>query len=295
VKNVLILSDNKLFKKDLTAYLVLEERKNKINYLTVSTRANAIAELSQKEYDSIVIDCTLVQNDLQLILKYLSTNEYYFCHIFFLSENFVVFQEILSSLNFPHINLISLPISIDELGNKITNCLFPKDTSKIDQSVKINLDFLKVFIDSTKRVLREFCSLEKLEHKKPFLKTVEKAYPYAVIGTIALKSEIFEGVFSIGFTADIYLALVNKVLLLEIEEMSEEIMDFAAELVNMIYGQAKFILNDAGYNFLKVIPTFEMNPIYTPSKHHIVIVPIETDFGIIYIEVLVIKIKGMNF
>lgn len=295
MKNVLVLSENKIFKKDLTTLLTKDlSPDKKINYVTVSTRPNAIAELSQKEFHSIIIDCTLNKTDLQLVLKYLSTNEYYFCHIFFLSEDFSIFQEVLNHINFPHIHLVSLPIELPELANKIILGIYPQDTSTVDQTMKINLEFLKVFIDSSKKVFNEFCNLNKINHTKPYIKNPANNIAYSVIGNIPLKSEIFEGTFSIGFTKETYITLIKRVLLIETEEINEEVLDFAAELVNMIYGQAKFILNDLGYNFLKVIPTFNLNPTFQVSNNHVIVVPIETEIGLIYIEVLVVRIKGFN-
>lgn len=296
MKSFLVLSENREFKKELTSLVGQSHEKGQINYVTVSNRANAIAELSQKEFHAVVIDCTLLKNDLNLVLKYLSTNDYYFCHIFFLSEDFSVFEEVIKQINFPHLNLLSLPINVSNLAKNISTALFPPDTQAIDQNVKINLDFLKIFIDSSKKVLNEFCHLEKINHQRPYLKTKENQITYGVIGKIPLKSQNFDGVFTIAFTKEIYLELINKVLMLEATEVNEDILDFAGELVNMTYGQAKFILNDIGYNFVKIIPSYELNPVYVPNhKHHIVVVPLETEIGIIYIEVDVFKIQGMQF
>jgi CheY-specific phosphatase CheX len=293
VKKFLILSSDQNFKKELLTELQAD-KKNKIDCTTVTTRPNAISELSQKEFDALLIHCTLDQKDLQIILKYLSTNNYFLCHIFFLSEDFKVFEEILAHLNFPHLNLVNWPINPKDLGQQIINKIYPKDTTQIDKDFKINLDFLKVFIDSTKKVLQDFCALEKVTHDKPYLLTLENTKQYSVLGKIVLNSEIFEGSFSIGFTKEIYLALINKVLMIDALEINEEILDFAAELVNMVYGQAKFTLNDTGYNFQKVIPSFEFNPTNTPKNFHVVVVPLITSLGVINIEVEVRKIKGMK-
>jgi CheY-specific phosphatase CheX len=293
LKKILILSENKIFKKELTTLLVTKIGKDNFEYTTVSDRSNAIMEISQKEYQGVVIDCTLTHNDLQMILKYLSTNEYYFSNIFFLSDNFSVFQEILENLNFPHLNLISLPRETASIADEIFHKVFPIDTKSIDKHYKINLEFLKVFVDSTKRVLNEFCNLEKVSHGRPYLRTIEHSIKYDLMGDIVLKSEIFEGRLKLGFQSEIYLDLINKVLMIDATEVSDDNVDFIAELVNMIYGQSKIILNETGHNFLKVIPRFELNP-EDNFKYHTIVVPLNTTIGLINLEIEVVHIEGFD-
>ncbi len=288
---LLILSNNKEFKRELVAEV---ESLLKIDYKTVSTRSDAISELSSNDFNCIVIDCTLTNNDLDLILKYLSTNEYYFCHIFFLSGNFEVFDEIIKQLNFPHLNLIGTPFNIKELAEKVSQKLVLKNTVNPDEHLKINLEFLKVFIDSAKKVFKDFCNLENIQHQKPFLKSDKFLVKYKVSGEIPLKSESFDGTFKIGFEEKIYLDIINQVLMIEADKIDEEILDFSGELVNMIYGQSKLVLNETGHNFLKVLPRFDLDPKDPLTKFHTIVVPLSTNLGIIYLEIIVKTIKGVK-
>lgn len=288
---LLILSNNKEFKRELVAEV---ESLLKIDYKTVSTRSDAISELSSNDFNCIVIDCTLTNNDLDLILKYLSTNEYYFCHIFFLSGNFEVFDEIIKQLNFPHLNLIGAPFNIKELAEKVSQKLVLKNTVTPDEHLKINLEFLKVFIDSAKKVFKDFCNLENIQHQKPFLKSDKFLVKYKVSGEIPLKSESFDGTFKIGFEEKIYLDIINQVLMIEADKIDEEILDFSGELVNMIYGQSKLVLNETGHNFLKVLPRFDLDPKDPLTKFHTIVVPLSTNLGIIYLEIIVKTIKGVK-
>ena len=288
---LLILSDQKEFKKDL-GQKINSMAPGLVDITTVSSRGNALFELAQKEFKVIVIDCSLAQQDLELVLKYLSTNDYYFSHIFFLSENFAVFDEVIKALQFPHLNLISLPIENQKLAEQIVNKIQTKDHTVIDSNLKINLEFLKVFVDSIKRVLNEFCMLNEISHGRPFLKKAVFPIEYALIGEINLKSEVFDGIFRLGFTKSFYLDLINKVIQVDATEINDEILDFAGELVNMTYGQAKVILNENGHNFLKVIPRYEVVENKLPLRHHTIVVPINTELGELYVEIEVITIQG---
>jgi CheY-specific phosphatase CheX len=291
VKRILILSEEKSFKKDLVQKLV-EEKGDQIAYTTVSDRSNAITELTSKEFDGILIHCKLEFSDLRIILKYLSTNDYYLSHIFFLSEDFALFKNILEELHFPNIYLISLPINLNDLTQKVFSTLYPSIIKKIDKVYKLDIDFLKAFINSTKRVLTDFCGLTEVKLNKPYILDKNNPVTFSVQGMIPLESDVFIGKFIIGFTKDVYLKLINKVLMIEATEIDKDSLDFSAELVNMTYGQAKFILNDSGYDFQKVIPTHELNPAPINNGHHVVVVPIETEIGVIHLEVEVVKIPG---
>ncbi len=292
MKRIFIYSDNKDYKKGLIKALKQTfSEGEEFDYSTSSNRSEAIHALSLKEYHAIVIDCTLPRSDLPIILKYLSTNDYYFCHIYFLADDFSLFDEIIQTINFPHLYLLSMPINVERLADKISSQLFPFVQKAVDNDMKINLDFLKVFIDCTKSILSDFCLLGEVHHARPYIKTINNKIDFSLIGEILLKSEFFEGNFKIGFTKEVYLKLINNVLMIDATEITDESVDFASELVNMIYGQAKNILNDQGHNFLKIIPRFDLNPPNTISKNHTIVVPIIASIGTIYIEVEVISVK----
>lgn len=292
MKRIFIYSDNKDYKKGLIKALKRTfSEVEEFDYSTSSNRSETIHALSLKEYHAIVIDCTLPRSDLPIILKYLSTNDYYFCHIYFLSDDFTLFDEIIQSINFPHLYLLSMPVDVERLADKISSQLFPFVEKIVDTDMRINLDFLKVFIDCTKKILSDFCLLGEVHHERPYIKTQKNKIDFALIGEIVLKSEFFEGNFKIGFTKDVYLKLINNVLMIDADEITDESVDFASELVNMIYGQAKNILNDQGHNFLKIIPRFDLNPPNIISKYHTIVVPIIASIGTIYIEVEVISVK----
>lgn len=294
MKRILILSEDKEFKKKLVHHIT-QEKKDELDYVTVSTRNSAINELVQKDYHAILISCSLEYNELKMILKYLSTNDYFLAHIFFISENFEIFHEILEQIKFPHLYLINLPISTEDLTKKILSTIYPKIATNVDKNFKINLEFLKVFIDSTKKVMNDFCMINDVAYDRPYLLTEANNPTFEIAGFIPLDSDIFQGTFLIGFKEAEYLKIIKNVLMVEAPKIDQDSMDFAAELVNMIYGQAKFILNDAGYDFKKIIPRYEVQPQSLLGKHHVVVVPFDTDVGRIFIQVQVINIPGFVF
>ncbi len=60
----------------------------------------------------------------------------------------------------------------------------------------------------------------------------------------------------------------------------------------MVYGQAKTVLNQSGHNFEKVLPTYHLNPLKHHTKNPIVVVPLESEVGIIELLIEVSRIQN---
>lgn len=259
----------------------------------VSKRTDTISELSMRYYDAIVLHSNLPVNHLEIIFKFLASTEYKESPLFFISDRFEDFKALLDQQNFPQLTLLSLPVETEVIAKEIINKLFPQKTlGPIDTSVKVNLEFLKVFIDSTKYILESFCQFKTVTHGKPYLYDKKAPPDIAIEGRIELTSSFFQGQFIIGFTKKAYLKVLSLVLFQENQEINKDNEDFAGEIVNMVYGQAKNILNTSGHDFEKIIPTFHVNPPVHTGKYPIVIVPLETDAGRVELLIEVRKIKN---
>jgi chemotaxis protein CheX len=71
-------------------------------------------------------------------------------------------------------------------------------------------------------------------------------------------------------------------------EITQELEDGASELLNIIFGQAKKVLNERGYRIEKAIPTI-IRGTDVAIRHHTasptVVLPFDTDLGVFHIEV----------
>lgn len=291
MKDILVLSENKNWKAEFALLLARESKENPIKWTFVSNRTDIISELSIHYYDAIVLHSNLPVVHLEIIFKYLASTEYKKSPIFFISDRFNDFKSLLDQQKFSQLILLSAPIEPEFIVKEIIANLFPKKTGgSVDSQVKINLEFLKVFIDSTKYILESFCQFKEVKHGKPYLYSDKTPPELAIEGRIELKSTFFEGQFIIGFSKKAYLEILRLVLAQEFTEISKENDDFAGEIVNMVYGQAKIVLNASGHNFEKVIPTYIVNPPTHTTKNPIVIVPLNTEAGVIDLLVEVKRI-----
>ena len=119
------------------------------------------------------------------------------------------------NLQFPHLHLIAAPIASELVVQNIQTILYPKKTTgEVDSKVKLNLEFLKTFIDATKYILHNFCQIKEVNHSKPHLYNPDEATAFAIEGQIHLKSSEFEGQFIIGFKKDIHFSPLSYYLFL---------------------------------------------------------------------------------
>ena len=290
MKNVLILTNDKAWKGEFAAVLKQQFTPAELQSQFANTRTEAITELAQKQFDLFLISKSIPKKEVEMIFRYISTNENFHIHIFFISENFDEFQEILKITQFPQIHLFSAPIEHLEVMKQIRMTLFPISKNiGANNNLKINLEFLKTFVDSSKYILEAFCTLKEVAHQKPFLLTDENRKAYDLEGHIELKSDLFEGIFYVAFTKDTYLNIIEHVLMEKYSEINPQNIDFVGEIVNMIYGQSKIHLNQSGHNFIKVIPKFTLNPAPHKTSNMVTVVPIKTEIGTIDLKIEIIS------
>jgi chemotaxis protein CheX len=153
----------------------------------------------------------------------------------------------------------------------------------------LDLNFINPFILASVEVLKVQAQLH-VEGGKPFIKGKEKLPEIGIAGVIGVTSDQFRGAISILFEPKAYLKVISNMLGENITEMSPEIQDGAAELLNMIYGKAKTSLNTKGYALHQAIPTVIAGDNLT--THHqasgpALVVPLRTDGGFIFVEISV--------
>ena len=114
-------------------------------------------------------------------------------------------------------------------------------------------EFLKAFISATEHTLRELSQvtiesstilrLEELTHRDA-----------AVAGVIGITSPEIQGSMSIQFPTPVFLQIMNGMLGESMTEIVPGIEDGATELTNIIFGNAKAKLNDAGFQIQMALP-----------------------------------------
>lgn len=156
----------------------------------------------------------------------------------------------------------------------------------------LDADFVNPFLVATLHVLKVQASVNA-EQGKIFLKdakSTEGNFVGDVSGVIGIVSDSFTGSVVISFPETTFLKVMSGMLGEEFTEMSKDILDGAGEITNMIFGQAKIVLNEKGYGIRTAIPSVVAgkNHVLTPlTKGPTVVVPFKSSAGDFFIEICI--------
>ena len=171
--------------------------------------------------------------------------------------------------------------SLDEFKEK--NGLAKKKTA-------LSANFINPFIVAANKVFETQVTI-KLENKKPYVSEAGDLPRIDIAGILSLTSKEFNGSISICFSKEVFLKVYGKMLGEEISEINDDVKDCAGELLNIIFGQAKTILNDEmGYSFEKSIPTIlagEKLSLHYHSQKPAMVIPFGSEVGDFFLEILI--------
>ncbi len=159
---------------------------------------------------------------------------------------------------------------------------------------KVDMSFLRPFIDGTKHTFFIQARV-KVTEGKPYLK--EKTLTglsIHIAGVVKIFSQNFRGMICLAFPAQTFLNLMERLLDEKHEKISPEIADGAGEMMNMIFGYAKQVLNERGHSLEKALPEiFYGNTIEIHNKNNdpIIILPFQSTLGDFQLEITFNKIK----
>lgn len=147
---------------------------------------------------------------------------------------------------------------------------------------------LNPFIDATVNTLKVQANVES-KSKQIYIRD-KNSPPLCgdVSGVIGLVSEKFSGTVSVSFPEKTFLNIMSKMLGENYTQLSPDLLDGASEILNIIFGQAKTILNEKGYGIKMALPkgiSGKNHSLSSNSGHHILIVPFESDSGDFFVEI----------
>src|SRR5271170_5183018 len=119
---------------------------------------------------------------------------------------------------------------------------------------QLDVRFFKPFVEGAINTLQTQCSLP-VSSGKPFLKGQQPQPDFAIAGVIGITSASFNGTITLCFPEKVFLGAMSKMLGEEFTEITQGLQDGVAELLNIIFGQAKIVLNQQGHSIQKAIPT----------------------------------------
>lgn len=151
----------------------------------------------------------------------------------------------------------------------------------------IDTEFVDPFLTATLHVLQVQAGVTATAGKI-FLKKPSERLVGDVSGIIGVVSDAFNGSVVISFPEATFLKVMSGMLGEEITKLDQEITDGAGEITNMIFGQAKVVLNDKGYGIKMAIPsvvTGKDHSLSAMTKGPVVVVPFESNVGKFFVEI----------
>ena len=154
-------------------------------------------------------------------------------------------------------------------------------------ALAVDVSFFKPFVEGTIKTLKVQCSLDA-KPGKPLFKGTAPRPDFDIAAVIGILSSSFTGTISLCFPKAVFLTIMNNMLGENNAEITGELEDGAGELLNIIFGHAKSVLNAQGHDIQKAIPTIVRGSgletrHLTPSK--VVVLPFLTPAGEFDIEI----------
>jgi chemotaxis protein CheX len=163
--------------------------------------------------------------------------------------------------------------------------LLPKQNSPRDEKSR-TLEFLNITLDAAVHTFK-VATKTIISANKTFVKTIENCPTHDLAATVSIHSPEYNGTLILAFPSKTYLPVLNRLTGGNFDELTPEIRDGVAELLNIVLGQAKTQLNQRGFQIQQSIPTVidgnRVNPGLTPGSRSIII-PFNCDVGDFFIE-----------
>ena len=158
---------------------------------------------------------------------------------------------------------------------------------QVPRKTGIDVAFINPFIQATQDSLAIQAST-KVSVGKPYLKKDGVVLDSDIAGVISLTSKSFNGSIALCFPKRVFLAIYSKMVGEELEEITRESEDAVGELLNIIFGQAKVVLNKEGHEIQRAIPAIVRGSqisVHHLSRNVAVILPFEMDSGKFHLEI----------
>ncbi len=124
---------------------------------------------------------------------------------------------------------------------------------------QVDAALIKTFTDSTVNTLKIQCQVDVVPGA-PHVKGEKEDLHAEIAAIVGVNDPKITGTIAIAMTDKFFLKLMTNMLGEPYTEVTTELEDGAAEILNMIFGMAKVTLNQRGFTLEKAIPTIVRGP-----------------------------------
>ncbi|MBL7715606.1 MAG: chemotaxis protein CheX [Bdellovibrionales bacterium] len=183
------------------------------------------------------------------------------------------------------ISTFSGPFYIEFAGEEIKEVA--NESSDENKAIpKLDANVLMSFVDGVKKTMKVQAQ-EDVVPGSPFFNKSGNEYQFEVGGQMGMNGGSFDGTFGIFFEKQTFLGMVAKLLGETPQEIHAGIEDAASEIVNIVFGTSKTVLNQQGFNLRTAIPTIvrgkNVHSIH-PAKRSPIVLPFQGFGGKFWVE-----------
>ncbi len=164
------------------------------------------------------------------------------------------------------------------------------------ERIKLDAEFINPFVESTQNCLKLQANLE-VEAAKPRLKPAGEFNSFQIGGQIKIQNESFTGSVVIHFQRDVFFRILDSMMGgQKLDEKSPAIVESAGEILNIIFGQAKAVLNEKLHlGIEQELPTLLIGEnLRVHEKIPAVVIPFHSRHGSFYLEIGFISQLGRS-
>jgi chemotaxis protein CheX len=242
--NILLVEDDPQLLQGYSRALTEEGHR----VLQSSDGQDAILKIRNEKFDLIITDLKLPRISGREIVEFiLGDRNSGQCPII-ISSAFIDNRIIESFGAHGRIHFLPKPTASKWLVEKVEILL-----DKARPAPAIDVRFVNPILNATKEVVTMMTQFE-VQVGKPYVKKPGDSSG-DISGIVGVVSPGFKGSISLSFSETGFLKILSKMLNEESKTITEENKDAVAELLNIIFGHAKKVLNDQGMNIQPAIPT----------------------------------------
>lgn len=157
----------------------------------------------------------------------------------------------------------------------------------------IDVHFFKPFVDGTIQMLEIQCSCPS-KYLSPYLKDKNsKQAGIAIAGMVGIWTNRYKGIICLCFPEETFLKIISQMLGEEYKVIDDENRDGAGEMMNIVFGLAKRVLNEQGHCFEKALPGVitgkDLVVSHSPDAP-VFVLPFETPHGNFQLEIGLVSV-----
>ncbi len=151
---------------------------------------------------------------------------------------------------------------------------------------KFDVSFCYPYVDALIRTLEMTCNINSYV-SRPYLKEGEVNPPMDVVISVTLTSDFVAGCIAICFPKKVFLGIVKRMTGESSDTITQDHVDAAKELINIVFNQARKPLLEKGIDAARAVPLIitggRINLDYL-NRGQIICLPIESTLGGFHLE-----------